>query len=52
MSADINHGLGYKNNSGLPITERHTRSIIIFLTHEQIVTTIVYVLQYLGQVTH
>ena len=51
-SADINHGLGYKNNSGLPVTGRHTRIIIIFFTHERIVTKIVDVLQCLGQVTH
>ena len=31
-SADINHGLGYKNNFGLPVTSILTRTIIIFLT--------------------
>ena len=41
----------YKNNSGLPVSGRHTRTIIISLTNERIVTKIVDVLQYLGQVT-
>ena len=31
-SADINHGLGCKNNFGLPVTRILTRTIIIFLT--------------------
>ena len=51
-SADINHDLGYENNSGLSVTGRHTQTIIICLTHERIVTKIVDVLQCLGQVTH
>ena len=42
----------YKNNSRLPVNGRHTRTIIISLTNERIVTKIVDVLQHLSQVTH
>ena len=39
--ADINHGLGYINNIGLPVTGKHIRTIISFLTHERIITKII-----------
>ena len=39
--ADIDHGLGYINNIGLPVTGKHTQTILSFLTHERIITTMI-----------
>ena len=39
--ADINHGLGYINNIGLPVSGKHIWTIISFLTHKRIITKII-----------